>query len=280
MADQNLGATLIVSIDLPILSEESANGTHYSDDHVVKTLAPMLARHQVSATWGFANPATSQGLSRLLAVSPAQEVALHGDASAELAVHRPLARRVSEAAAHAEQTGYRLSTLVLRRAQLGDDWRNVMRHGVTALSGATVSQVESSLPVAAPRRTLSMSSDAAPRAIRYGLWEFPAQSFLPWKTSLWTLATSSLRTRQSIDRAASNRELVHLVIDGAAYCAVEPRVQRWLERILEHVSRRRAQGRLEVLSVVEAVLRLAQTRRGEPARSILHESEPERPLAA
>jgi hypothetical protein len=94
------------------------------------------------------------------------------------------------------------------------------------------------------------------------------------------LATSSLRTRQSIDRAASAGSVTHLVVDGLAYCEAEPRVQRWLDRILEHVARRQSQGRLEVLPVAEAVARLAQTRRGEPARSILHAGEPERPLAA
>lgn len=280
MADQTLGATLIVSVDLPILSDETSSGTRFSDDHIVKSLAPLMARHHVSATWGFANPATSAGLSRLLAVAPSQEIALQGDASAECAARKPLSRRVADAIEHSVAAGYRLSTLVLRRTQLGDDWRQVMRSGITAVSGATLSEVEPAAPTSTPRRTLSMSGEVAPRAIRYGLWEFPALSCLPWKTGLWTLATSSLRTRQSIDRVAAAGSVMHLVVDGHTYCAAEPRVQRWLDRILEHVTRRRAQGRLEVLSVVDTVLRLAQTRRGEPARSILHGAEPERPLAA
>lgn len=280
MADFELGATLIVSVDLPILSEETASGARFSDDHIVKSLAPVLARHHMSATWGFANPAASPGLARLLAVAPAQEVALQGDASPHLAARRPLSRRVSDAMEQGEKAGYRLSTLVLRRNQLGDDWRNVMRHGITAVSGAANADTEAPSANAAPRRKLSMSGEVVPRAIRYGLWEFPALACLPWKTSLWTLATSSLRTRQTIDRAASAGSVTHLVIDGLAYCEAESRVQRWLDRILEHVSRRRAQGRLEVLPVAEAVARLAQTRRGEPARSILHAGEPERPLAA
>ena len=267
MADETLQATLIVSVDL---SHGVSNATEnqYSDDHMVKSLAPLMARHHVSATWGFADPAQSPGLARLLAVAPAQEVALHGDASAELVVSRSLTRRVADAIEGGMKAGFQLSTLVLRRTSLGDDWRNVMRHGINAVSGATVAHDEG--VNTAPRRTLGIAGEDTPRAIRYGLWEFPAVSCLPWKTGLWTLATTSLRTRQSIDRATSQGAVVHLAIDAGAYCAAESRVHRWLDRILEHASKRSSQGRLEILSVADAVSRLAQTRRGEPSRSILH----------
>lgn len=277
MADETLGATLIVSIDLSNGTADTA-GSQFSDDHLVKSLAPLMARHHVSATWGFADPAESPGLSRLLAVAPAQEVALQGDAAAALVVGRTLTRRVADAIEGGVKAGYQLSTLVLRRTLLGDDWRNVMRHGITAVSGATVAHDEGTSN--APRRTLGVAGEVAPRAIRYGLWEFPAVSCLPWKTGLWTLATSSLRTRQSIDRATSQGAVVHMAIDAGAFCAAEPRVHRWLDRILEHASRRRSQGRLEILSVADAVSRLALTRRAESSRSILHAAEPERPMAA
>jgi len=277
MAEETLGATLIVSIDLSNGTADAAEN-QFSDDHMVKSLAPLMARHHVSATWGFADPAQSPGLTRLLAVAPAQEVALQGDATAELVVGRTLTRRVADAIVGGAKAGFQLSTLVLRRSVLGDDWRNVMRHGITAVSGAAVTQDDAVSH--APRRTLGIAGEVAPRAIRYGLWEFPAVSCLPWKTGLWSLATSSLRTRQSIDRAASQGAVVHLAIDAGAFCTAEPRVHRWLDRILEHASRRRSQGRLEILSVADAVSRLALTRRTEPSRSILHAADPEQPMAA
>ncbi|MBX3414113.1 MAG: hypothetical protein KF708_15605 [Pirellulales bacterium] len=279
MAEETLGATLIVSIDLT--SGQSHHGdSRISDDHLVKSLAPLMARHHVSATWGFADPAQSPGLARLLAVAPDQEIALLGDVSAETASQRPLARRVADAVAQGGAAGYALSTLVLRRTLLGDGWRQVMRQGITAVSGAATVHDEAPVSSTAPRRTLGVAGDVGPRAIRYGLWEFPAQACLPWKTGLWTLATSSLRTRQAIDRATNAAGVVHLAIDAGAFCAAEPRVHRWLDRILEHAARRRSQERLEILSVAESVSRLAQTRRGEPSRSILHTADPERPLAA
>jgi len=187
---------------------------------------------------------------------------------------------VAETAAHAHEAGYRLSTLVLRNTQLGDDWRAVVQHGITAVSGSTSTD---SVPVrrtVKARRSAGAEGEMGPRAIRYGLWEFPVRLCFTGKTTLWSLASACLRARQAIDRAVATGGVAHLLVDGPSYCAAESRVQRWFDRLLDHVARRRDQGRLTTLPVGDMVLRLLQTPRGEPARSILHDAPTARSIAA
>ena len=279
MANEPQPGLLIISIDLDSRALRGSLETRLSHEAVIKAIAPVFARHQVSATWAFGDPSASSALGRLLSVVPSQEVALLAESHwlGGTTTRGDLARGLSQRLNDLHALGQRSTTLAFVEGELGKDWDLAVKYGITALCHLSSGESETSSPVRGRQSPASRQrAYAQPRAVRFGLWDFPAAMNFPVKSGFFALAAASLRARQGIDRAIAEQGVFHLVIDGLEYCAGGSGVQRVLERVLQHVDRRRQQGVLQSVSIGEAATQLSRPRQSTPAHSILRPT----PLAA
>lgn len=279
MVTEPQSGILIVSVDLDSRATRGSLETRLSHEAIIKSIAPVFARHQISGTWAFSDPAASPALGRLTSVVPKQEVALLA-AAAWLGTSESrgqLARGLAERLGALRDAGHESTTLAVTDGALGDEWDMATKQGITALCQLQPLERETGTPVRARHGQLARSRGCAqPRAVRFGLWDFPAAMNFPLKSSFFSLAAASLRARQAIDRAIEEQAIYHIVIDGLEYCAGGSGVQRAFERVLQHVDRRRQQGLLQAASVREAAAYLSRPRQATPSHSILRPA----PLAA
>lgn len=264
---------LAVSIDVDSPLAENSLEVRLSHDAIVKTIAPLLARHQVSASWTFADPANSPALKRLAAVCPRQEIALIGQRAwaGSTATRAVFAQELSRRVEALRALGHETTTLTLIAGESNEYWDLVIKQGLTAIC---LRQTERG--GARPTSSLGRNGQRGrasvypqPWPIRFGLWGFPVSMRFPTRVGLLSLASATLKARQGIDGVIAQGGVFHLKIDGLEYCSGGHSVQRALEKILQHAARRRAAGQLRVLSLSGASAYLSRPRQATPAQSIL-----------
>ncbi len=106
------------------------------------------------------------------------------------------------------------------------------------------------------------------RTLRFGLWEMQA-SFLFAEDSG---RTGGLAIRRRIDRAMSGGGLCHVVLGDLV--SGDRQSLRSLERLLQHVARRRDDGQLQVRTISQIAAQLPHRRSTPAAQSILRAPAP------
>ncbi len=255
-----------LAISLNVAGMESAS--QHSIPAAVSALARFLAEHRVSATWGFDAPSATPLLATIQAIEPRQELALvtrgawaAADASRAL-FDLELGRRIAEA----RGAGARTTTLLVAAGVTPAHLDLVDKHGVTALCRVALHESRSaSTPGSLWRSGWFAPSaarvGAAPRSLRWGLWQMPAAIDLA-RLGGW-------RTRQSILRRVAAEGFAHLCVDVPALVAGGTRAERQLDAVLRLAVAWQAQGKLRLQSVADTVAQLAAPRQSAPARSIL-----------
>src|SRR6185295_4589155 len=109
---------------------------------------------------------------------------------------------------------------------------------------------------------------AAPRTLRHGLRTFGVSQTLPADGGVIARYLAGRQASRSIDRAASQRGIVHLLIDGPRVAESRSALKQ-LERVLRRAAAHRQRGQLEIMSVTQAAARLARSKSLTPAASIL-----------
>jgi len=258
-----------LAISLNVAGLEAA--TERSLPVAVNTLARFFAQHRVAATWGFDLPGSSPLLTAVQAIQPSQEIAIvargaWGAADASRALFdAELSRRV----AAAEETGARASTLLVAGGATPAHLDLVEKHGVTALCRIALNDSHSAIAPASLWRSgwfapSAARAGAAPRSLRWGLWQMPAAIDLA--------RLGSWRTRQSILRRAASEGFAHLCIDMTALCTGGARAERQLDAVLTLAAAWQNQGNLRLQGVAETVAQLSVSRQGPGAQSILRKA--------
>lgn len=222
----------------------------------VPSCAELLHKHQLPATWAFAEPGAPLA-ERLSRSGCGHEIALLGDASwvGRSAGRGRFAHQLAERLHRASEAGVAVSSLAVNGAALGDQADLAIKHGITAVRQAPP---DAKLATAAPGRSL-----------QGGVWNFPVGMALPGP-SCWLLGGGGGgRARAAIDQVIAQRSTVHLVIDAARLVARGSGAWRVLEGVLRYSSGRRAQGLLDVIGLREMTARLTAQYQARPSRSIL-----------
>jgi hypothetical protein len=249
--------TLTISIDLePATAREiSAQGAL---DQVASRLLALFSRHEMAATWCVADPAVSAARGRI-ATFAEHELAILGDAAwvGREAGRGRFAHELNRRVSRARGAGLPIETLALRTPLPIDHCDLVVKEGIIAARLASTPDLADS-----PRRHQGQT-------LRFGLWGFPVGIALPG-TSRWLPGGGGTRrARFAIDEAISQRGLVHLAVDAAALAARGMSAERVLERVVDHVVRRRLHGLLTVATLGALARELSQAHCGQPSRSIL-----------
>jgi hypothetical protein len=249
---------LTISIDLEAEGEPLGLGEQRSLDEMARRLANLLARHSLAATWGAADPAGSAIGERLVSLDAGHEIAVLGDATwigreaGRTSFGRELARRT----ARSRGTGMRVSTLMLKGTKLDEHYDLAIKHGITVVRQAVGFDA-------------SHASRLQPQTVRFGLWSFPVSVALPGTSRCLPGGGGKRTARATIDRAIAACGLIQLAIDAPRLAARGHAAERVVERVLEHVARRRRQGTLEVVTLSEAAGKLRAGHPSRPSRSIL-----------
>lgn len=245
--------TLVVSIDLELPARQWAEADRRALDAATLQLGELFEQHRISATWAVADPVQSAATERLQNFRVRQEIAVlcdqnwSGPQVSRSRFASELARRVLRARA----AGLTVTTLAPRDGLPEDHLDLVLKQGLTAVRGAL---------------------GGAPRALRFGLWEFPGTLRLPAE-SHWLISSSrGVRARRGIRRAVAQQGLFHLVVDASRFGALGRPAFRTLDRVLRYAAHQRKLQQLEILTLQDAAQRLSQTPQIAPARSVLRKA--------
>jgi hypothetical protein len=250
--------TLTVSVDLEHNHIDVGLAEQRALETVATELVEMFTRYEMPVTWGVADPAISAARARIDVSRRGHELALLGDTTwvGREAGRSRFARELTRRTARARSEGLTLRTLALRTPLPVDHCDLAIKEGILAA-----------------RQPLAESSRAArplhPQTLRFGLWGFPISISLPG-TSRWLPGGGGTRAaRYQIDRAITERGTVHLAIDAPHLAERGPSALRVVERVLEHATRRRQHGLLELSTIGAIAGRLTSEHQGQPSRSIL-----------
>lgn len=251
-------AILSVSVDLELDAQHCRPQQQRSLDRVATQLVDLLSKHQVPATWAVADPALSAATEKLVGAAGGHEVAILGDAAwvganaGRVRFGRELQRRVTRA----REMGLPVTTLALRNATLHAHLDLVVKNGITVVRGAE----------AKGRRTNSVHQ---PQSLYSGLWFMSPSLVLPGN-SRWIPGGGRIgAAKRGLEHAAARREVYHLLINGLALTERSWLALRGLEAVVRRAEKLRAGGRLEIVTLADAAMRLSNLRQAAPARSIL-----------
>jgi len=246
---------LLITVQLdPLADQRSVEGYQHLAG-VTRQLISLMDEYRVPATWAVSDPAHSAATPLLVRSAVDHELAILGDANwlgptaGRTRFARELARRVLQA----RTAGLEVTSLVPRVATIERHIDLVVKQRITAISGlATVS---------ADRST------AAPRALHYGVWEFPTSRQLPLP-SHWFFG-SGWSTWRQVRRAAQDAATYHLLLDAPAICQEGHRAEKTIARLVRRVAEFRDRGLLSIETLRTASSRLADVPVPSPQQSIL-----------
>lgn len=252
-------ATMTLSVDLEFDVAHRGLASQWELDELTPRLLDLFGQFEVPATWAVADPAVSAARERIVAARGGHELAILGDASwvGRAAGRGRFARELERRTARARAEGLPIETLVLKAVLPVDHCDLAIKEGIIAARHLSASHLRNS-----PRRL-------QPRTLRFGLWGFPVSITLPGTRRWWPGGGGTRAARFAIDEAVSGQGLVHLVVDAPELAARGGSAWRVLERVVEHVARRRRHGLLDVATLGTTARRLAGENRGQPSRSIL-----------
>jgi hypothetical protein len=163
---------------------------------------------------------------------------------------RELARRISQA----RTNGLDVQTLVPRTASIERHIDLVVKQRITAVAG-----VDSKTP--------GTRKFTTPRAMHYGVWEFPVAGNLPLR-STW-LSTGGWYSWRCIRRAVAESATFHLLIDAPSVCEEGRRAEKTLAWLMRRVANLRDRGLVCIETLRTAAARLADVPTVTPQQSIL-----------
>lgn len=252
---QGYSGTLAVSVDLPSVS--SSSGVR-SLEATVSSLASLLQRHRVRATWGVDNIAGVRDLVKKLGGN--QEIALLADGTwvGPDVSRRTLCRELDQKVNQAVAAQVEIATVLLRGTTLGEDTDVWVKHGIravreTAPAGGTVAGW---LPLSVRQAPVT-----APQQVRYGLWKVTAAVTVP--------RDGFGRVRRHLNAALAQGQSVQVALAADELARSGNRGLTQLQAVLRYVDRLRSQRRLDVTTLGELAGQLTCSRTHRPAQSIL-----------
>jgi len=260
MRAQPLGAVLSVSIDLPVVAPQGGRSSDAERETVGRLVELVTAAGQ-PVTWFADDPAADEEIERALAAASGQEAALRVDAdwAGAVAGRSRMVAEIVGRTAEARRAGIPITTLALADAAPELSPELLVKYGITAV------RTEESVNCAGRSRSRAMG----PTQLRYGLWRVAVDLRLIGGSRIAEWLTA-MEIRRAIDRCIRGETPLHLAIDASAIAASSGLVRLGgLPGILRHIERRSSAGLLRVMTIADAVARLAAPSAPKSAGSIL-----------
>jgi hypothetical protein len=243
---------LLITFVLEPHADEWNVGRHAGLADLTDNLVRLMAGYRMPATWAVGDPAYSAATSSILSSGVEHEMAVLGDRSwlGRTAGRPRFARELARRVHHARHLGIPISSLIPRGAKVDDHFDLLVKNGVTAIGGMSPDE----------RRPMS------PRALRFGLWEWPRTSCLPMQ-SRWFSGARTLARR--IRKSVSAGDWFHLLVDLPAISQESATAERTVVRLLRRVAVLRDRGDISVVTLNQATAQLCKVPASTPQRSIL-----------
>jgi hypothetical protein len=269
MPDVSRSATFVLSVDVdPRTSPRDLAGRHTLDEAADQLLA-RLSGVDLPATWAIAE-LTGLPTAERIAATDGHELALLGDRSwtGETIGRGGFSTELNRRRESWTVLGVTPTTLALADGTLGIAAEFVSRSGFSAVRPSASSRTGKSRGLLAKLRNLWGDSGvqpamAAPRALRWGLWELQPSCDL--------LQVGARATQRALDRAIAATEPVHIMLDLQRLAFAGRGSWGPVDRLLRHVARRRDEGLLQASSIAGLVATVQGSLQGRPARSILRQ---------
>lgn len=242
-----------LSIDLDLDPSRPAQGQLRPLEEITDRLIRLLAKYDVPATWGLADPAVSAARDTLAGAKPGHEIAILGDPSwvGHEAGRSRFARELTRRTTRARAAGLAVSTLLLRAANLTDHLDIAVKHGITAVRNSAVVR------------------SRAPQQLRYGLWHIPASEQLPG-ASRWRIGGGGgWSIGRQIRLAGQPYSVVHVAVDALRMAERGAGALHVLESVVRQAAAQRVRGSLAIETLAVTARRLTGARVSLPSRSIL-----------
>jgi hypothetical protein len=232
----------------------------------------LLGSRELPATWTVADFESGRPFLERLAGSADHDIAVCPALSASSSSLDVQAKPLSKLVAAASREGFQVTTLVVAGTLTSEIATSAKRLGIQAArTEQPAPPIESSwrrwLPKFGRRPQVRAPRPSTP--LCHGLWEMPAG------VRVLSADASSRRTidavRRQIDRAISQREACHAVLDLNHCERLAKRDWRRLESLLDEIAAWRAAPGLRVLNSTQLAASYAAATRGMPARSILRQ---------
>ena len=232
----------------------------------------LLKSRELPATWTIADFEVARPQLERLAGNTDHDVAVRMPTSASSSPRELHAKPLPKLVAAAAREGFQVVTLVVADKLATDIASAAKRLGIQAArteqpAPPTVTGWRSWLPRFGQRPQARTPRPSTP--VCHGLWEMPVG------LHLLAANVSSRRTidvaRREIDRALSQREAYHAVLDLNHCDGLAKRDWRRLESLLDEIAAWRASAGLRVLNSAQLATSYAAATRGMPARSILRQ---------
>jgi hypothetical protein len=269
MPEVSRSATFVLSVDVDArTSPRDLAGRHTLNEAFDQLLA-RLGDVDLRASWAIAELTAIPAVERVVATDE-HELALLGDRSwtGETIGRGGFSAELSRRREAWTVLGVTPTTLALADGPLGIAPEFVARSGFSAVRPGVMPRSGQSRSLLAKFRGLwgdrgVQPAVAAPRALRWGLWELQPSCDL--------LQVGARAAQRTLDRAIAATEPVHFVLDleRLAFAGRGP----WgvVDRVLRHVARRRDETLLQVNSIAGLVTTLQGASQSRPARSILRQ---------
>jgi hypothetical protein len=249
---------VLVSAHLDPIAESHPTRHDASLANVTRKLIDFADTHRLPVTWAVSDPAYSAATSQIVRSPVDHELAILGDekwlglTAGRTRFARELARRVSQSRA----AGIPVKTLVPRVACVDQHIDLVLKQHITAISGPDEPSTDRRLPV--------------PRAIHYGVWEFPITGRLPLENRRFVpIAWYNWSMWREIRYAATAAAMYHLVIDAPALAENGPGAIKTVARLFRRIAELRSRGGVVVETLSAAANRLSTVPALSPQQSIL-----------
>lgn len=273
MAARQSDAAVVLWADVSYSAPDGCASGKLSGSTAAERVLGLLGARELPATWTVADFELTRPLLERLAGSTDHDIAVPVPTSASASTPRDMqAKALSKLIAAAAREGLQVATLVVAGNLATDIASAAKRLGIQAARTErpvppTVSGWRCWLPRLGRRPQARAPRPSTP--VCHGLWEMPAGM------RLLAANVSSRRTidaaRREIDRALSQREAYHAVLDLNHCVGLAKRDWRRLESLLDEIAAWRASAGLRVLNSTQLAASYAAATRGMPARSILRQ---------
>lgn len=272
MPARQTDAAVVLWIDVSRSISEGRSPGRATNSTAAERVLGLLSSRELPATWSIADFESARPFLERLAGSADHDIAVRLPMSALSSSHEAQAKPLSKLVAAASREGFQVTTLVVAGALTSEIAMSAKRLGIQAArTEQPAPPVESGwrrwLPKFSRRPQAHSPRPSTP--LCHGLWEMPVG------VHVLTPDISSRRTieavRRQIDRAISQREACHAVLDLNHCDRLAKRDWRRLESLLDEIATWRTAAGLRVQNSTQLAASYAAATRGMPARSILRQ---------
>jgi hypothetical protein len=221
-------------------------------NRLIERYVQLFGEFQIPVIWGLDDLTAHDTIYHLQASQLPHEFALCCDAdwTSSTTSSENVRRRLQRHLSTARTAGLDIATLMLRGRMRFDRWDAFVRGGIRMVVSDRVAPAD--------------GREKHPiKTLRFGLWEMQASLVLADEGG----RRSGLAMRRQIDRAMTGGGLCHVVL--GELLSADRQSLRPLERLLQHVARRRDEGQLQVQTISQIVVQLPSRRSSRCAQSIL-----------